>query len=36
MAIINEDPGKSETSQDGGLQQGGKGLRRGEIFIIIQ
>lgn len=32
LAIINEDPGKSETSQANGLHQSVKALRRGEIF----
>uniref|UniRef100_A0A8C7Z821 Transient receptor potential cation channel, subfamily V, member 4 n=1 Tax=Oryzias sinensis TaxID=183150 RepID=A0A8C7Z821_9TELE len=32
LAIINEDPGRSDTSQTNGLRQSVKGLRRGEIF----
>uniref|UniRef100_A0A3B4UGC0 Transient receptor potential cation channel, subfamily V, member 4 n=1 Tax=Seriola dumerili TaxID=41447 RepID=A0A3B4UGC0_SERDU len=34
LAIINEDPGKSETSQANVLQQGVGVLRRGEILIV--
>lgn len=35
LAIINEDPGKCETSQANGLQQGVKALRRGEILAAL-
>uniref|UniRef100_A0A669E033 Transient receptor potential cation channel, subfamily V, member 4 n=1 Tax=Oreochromis niloticus TaxID=8128 RepID=A0A669E033_ORENI len=34
LAIINEDPGKSETIQANGLQQGVRALRRGERFSL--
>lgn len=35
LAIINEDPGKNETSQVSGLQQSVKALRRGESVTVL-
>ncbi|CAF88800.1 unnamed protein product, partial [Tetraodon nigroviridis] len=34
LAIINEDPGKNETCQANGLQQGVRTLRRGETLAL--